>query len=498
MRILINALRRKRPSPILTDEDHTSFSSGGDHHHHHHHHEIVEEEEEDLDKENEVPTPRIGNKSSKAISSPSYNGDGIGVVGFHCAGDDDDDPTTREGIKESRDDGDDIGVELRRQSHSPDIESIYTEDFTQNSVVAYASRSRSVSDESEEESTDTNSFVASVDEVTEVSDDGVLRDDEGNPIDQTEVEEIMLRDEAGNIIDPRTLLLRDSFISDGDDEQDEEDNIDVLNYSSSWDHYLYERRSQESCIISSVSSDEILYEDEHQEVVYKNKNGIVSFVVDQGDEAADSDESIHLISSGSDDESTLGSDTIPDEENGGETASGVHNNKEEEANVQYEVDAENSKHSSCDTSSQEDGLKAPPSSPREKSAKYENEIRGRRRGRGGRCISSRHQQDEYVHVIFHNKLTTLEEEHRGDSSSDYTECNSVSEESEEQDNTAALLLAEKYIRARWEYSLQVMNLGCIGGGMSGALIDARDEINDMLRPSNTIPDDSSVEVEGEI
>ena len=101
-------------------------------------------------------------------------------------------------------------------------------------------------------------------------------------------------------------------------------------------------------------------------------------------------------------------------------------------------------------------------------------------------------------VIFHNKLTTLEEERRDDSPSDYTECNSVSEESEEQDNTAALLLAEKYIRARWEYSLQVMNLGCIGGGMSGALLDARDEINDMLRPSNTIPDDSSVEVEGEI
>ena len=484
MRILINALRRKRPSPILTDEDHTSFSSGGDHHHHHHHHEIVEDEE-DLDKENEVPTPRIGNKSSKAVSSPSYNGgDDIGVVDFYCA-DDDDDPTTREGIEESRDDGDDIGVELRHQSHSSEIESIYTEDFTQNSEVAYASRS--VSDELEEESTDTNSFVASIGEVTEVSDDGILRDDEGNPIDQTEVEEIMLRDEAGNIIDPRTLLLRDSFISDGDDEQDEEDNIDVINYSSSWDHYLYERRSQESCIISS------------EEVVYKNKNGRVSFVVDQGDEAADSDESIHLISSGSDDESTLGSDTISDEENGGETASGVHNNKEEEANVQYEVDAENSKHSSCDTSSQEDGLKAPPPSlPREKSAKYENEIRGLRRGRGGRCISSRHQQDEYVHVIFHNKLTTLEEERRDDSPSDYTECNSVSEESEEQDNTAALLLAEKYIRARWEYSLQVMNLGCIGGGMSGALLDARDEINDMLRPSNTIPDDSSVEVEGEI
>lgn len=53
--------------------------------------------------------------------------------------------------------------------------------------------------------------AASVSEVTEVSDDGILRDDEGNPIDPNEAEENMLRDDEGNIIDPKTLVLRDSF-----------------------------------------------------------------------------------------------------------------------------------------------------------------------------------------------------------------------------------------------------------------------------------------------
>lgn len=113
-------------------------------------------------------------------------------------------------------------------------------------------------------------------------------------------------------------------------------------------------------------------------------------------------------------------------------------------------------------------------------------------------------RDAYAHIMFHNRLSTLVEESQtieSMTSSGYEADIDPLWSSWSRPMNLSMSRSgsfdERFIQARWEYSLQVMSSGSFVN--NGALIDARDEINDMLIPTNPVSDNCSVDLEtGEI
>ena len=258
---------------------------------------------------------------------------------------------------------------------------------------------------------------SSLGEITAVSDDHMLRDDEGNPIDLDEAEENMLRDDEGNIIDPKTLVVRD-FLLDLSCESDEyyDDSGEKIN-----------PKELISCI------------DEHAPLAAEAVTD--SSTQSEGDEEGeDSDLRVLPLHEGTNTPLVL------------------------------TTEEELSKHSP----------------PRAVAKTYEDlESKGRRNNsssrrhkrRGHRRSSSLN--NEYVHIMFQNRLSTLDEESWGSNSS---RCSSPRNTGHDVDSESSRAhngrnrerspgsFDEKFIKARWEYSLQMMSCGMTLGD-NGAPID---------------------------
>ena len=393
--------------------------------------------DEEIDKENEKPAAKGNTKTDYGHHNPFYNAQSLtSFDGYDSKEEDNFLDLTQEmkiddHVKDSRGEMN-LGVVSCEETQGVDSIDEFTE---MSDEIALASVSES------EHSSDAAAAV-SVSEVTELSDDGILRDDEGNPIDPNEAEENMLRDDEGNIIDPKTLVRRDSFV----------------------DELL-------PCIA---------------------EQGRLPTGDDSKQSEEEADSGLRVIH--------LHEDSFP---------SRVLKNE-----------------------SPDDWYKEPPivkGRDEENCKNAESKVRRtaflrRRKRRDQRAFSMG--SDEYVHIIFHNKLSTLEEEswsnnHSTTSSADDADNESFRSLHSRKSMSLNGSFDEKFIRARWEYSLQVMNSGSHVN--SGALIDARDEINvswqldvflslchpcthflqmwsqDMLRPTNAGLDDCSVELEtGEI
>ncbi|KAL7529952.1 hypothetical protein ACHAXR_003239 [Thalassiosira sp. AJA248-18] len=320
----------------------------------------------------------------------------------------------------------DAHTELLAVSHSFDVnESI--DEFTEVSdEIALASIS-----ESEHSS---EAAAVSVGEVTEVSDDGILRDDEGNPIDPNEAEENMLRDDEGNIIDPKSLVLRDSF-------------VDI-----------------------SCEPDEF-YDVSGENIDWQN---LIACIYESGPRA-------------------ITDDNIP---------------REGEVDIGFRVvPLQESFPSHCYNRAPRDWFDKQPSSIplRDNDKRQHTETKGRRNSFSHRRRWQHRRfptgNDDYVHIVFHNKLSTLAEEswtkHLSGDDADTETLNSSGRRQRSHKLSSSGSIDEKFIIARWEYSLQIMRAGSFVN--NGALIDARDEINDIMRPANSVPDDCSIELEtGEI
>lgn len=394
--------------------------------------------DEEIDKENEKPRARRPDAKESKMLLPLCAGDDHHAPSLKSFDGDDSensfDPTLENYMKVNEQavgsgEESSIGEHFPSQSFHMN-ESI--DEFTEVSdEVALASIS-----ESEHSS---EAAAASVSEVTEVSDDGILRDDEGNPIDPNEAEENMLRDDEGNIIDPKTLVLRDSFVD--------------------------------------ISESDEYYDDDPGEII--DPKELISFIAEQGPLAITDDST-----------------------------------SEGEADSDFRViplHVESFPSHSYHHASQDNWLKEPPSplaycdgkSCKIKGTKERQSAFSRRRQhRDRRSFSTGN--GEYVHIMFQDKLSTLVEESwtvkrttSREDMADYELPWSSRSRPRSPKLGSSGSFDEKFILARWEYYLQVTNSGSFA--INGPLIDARDEINDMMRPSNTVPDDSSVEFEtGEI
>ena len=320
--------------------------------------------------------------------------------------------------------GEDIGAAIEvtlSDSTSFDDErkkgSFETNDGNDSELVAVASSS---------ESTILSNAAASVGELTEISDDGVLRDDEGNPIDPDEAELNMLRDDEGNIIDPKSLVVRD-FLLD-----------------------------------LSCESDEY-YDDEGEHV--------------------DPKELISCIG--------IGDARLPIV-----TDSSTHSEGEADADCEREVTARPLYEapsvepiSPAIQRNDRDIIEREPTptcSNNRDAQNYENnetKVRKsassnrRRRRRRSSAISA--SSDEYVHIMFNNRLSTLQEEQSlcspqntddsGDEADDESPAPSPRNRQQNLNSRGIGSFDEKFIKARWEYSLQMMNCG--GSNAIGAVID---------------------------
>lgn len=273
------------------------------------------------------------------------------------------------------------------------------------------------------ESTSLSNATVSVSELTEVSDDGILRDDEGNPIDPDEAEKNMLRDDEGNIIDPKSLVVRD-FLLDLSCESDEY-------YDDSGEHV--DPKDLISCI------------------------GI-------------GDARLPLV-----------------------TDSSTHSEGEADADCECEEhvrplhevpDIQPLSTSTQDTDSDAKQEPTPTYSSRETGTYEHNESKGRkgttssRRRRRRRSSGIPAANDEYVHIMFNNRLTTLPEESlcspqntddSGDEADDESPAPSPRNRQRSPRVNGIGSFDEKFIKARWEYSLQMMNCG--GSSAIGAVID---------------------------
>ena len=273
---------------------------------------------------------------------------------------------------------------------------------------------------SSSKSTVSNEVTAvSVSELTEVSDDGILRDDEGNPIDQNEAEKNMLRDDEGNIIDPKSLVVRD-FLLD-----------------------------------LSCESDEY-YDDEGEHIDPKELISCVG--IGQALTPIVTDSSTH-----SEGEADCQPEfrcqplqEMPDEILPTTSQGSYRDSKREPTPTCSTRDAEN----------------------------YENiETKGRKSGSSSRRQRRRKSSrtaangDEYVHIMFNNRLTTLEEEslcshHVDEDSGDEADDESPAPSPRSRQRSPRLngigSFDEKFIKARWEYALQMMSCG---SNAIGAVID---------------------------
>ena len=308
---------------------------------------------------------------------------------------------------------------------APSIERTDTED---SSGVGSVDSSAAGTQGSSAQATIAVSVTTSKTDYTDCTDDGILRDDEGNPVDLAEAEENMLRDDEGNIIDPKTLVTKESFL-ELCCEVDEycEPGSDSAQNESEIDEDTYVRFTIEAIVSEMVTrvagNDENCKDEDYTEPLkeYCNK------------EASATDETDH--------------DVDPSEAND---------------NVQPILGRVSSR------------------------PKRNGNASGRNRSRQVRWGIPSQQQgsDDTVHIMFNNKLSTLDEE-----ASCINDEDSAEEAEDEKSNISHnTTRSEKFIKARWDYSLQVMN----SETSTAQLIDARDEIDYMIQPKLFVPDDKSV------
>ena len=315
---------------------------------------------------------------------------------------------------------------------TPSIERTGTEDSGEGSMDSSAADTQG----SSAQATLAMSVTTSKTDCTDYTDDGILRDDEGNPVDLAEAEENMLRDDEGNIIDPKTLVTRESF-------------LDLC------DEYCEDH-------IHTLGADNAQDESEIDEDTY------VRFTI----EAIVSEMITHIEGN---DQSNLNSETCNEEDYEEPLKEGC--NKEASANEIDEAD-ENE-----DPNEADDNVE--PTLGRGLKPKRNGNASGRNRSRQIRWGRACPQQgaDDTVHIMFNNTLSTLDEE-----ASCIIDEDSAEETEDEKSNMShKSTRSEKFFKARWNYSLQVMR----SEASTAQLIDARDEIDDMIRPK-FVPDDRSV------
>ena len=355
-------------------------------------------------------------------------------------------------------------------------ETIADDDYTESSdEVALAGISVSVSDSTDDSSEAAAASVSEFTAVTEVSDDGILRDDEGNPIDPNEAEVNMLRDTDGNIIDPKTFLQRETDL----DDTEEEDEYDIEEDAS-------EEAAAGLCSLFSLHD---IMDSTKESMEEENDDCNDPALLDIGFGTAIEEDASYEAAAGF---RSLFSDSIEE----GEVDSSEEPSKDE---VQHRDESispigqrDETARSQSDMSNIDSCLGDVRSQlPLQEDYKIEDRrttISSRRRKRrgGGRT------RIEYVHVMFHNRLNRIEEE------------SSILEEADDESLSSTQSMStcgsfdEKFIGARWEYTLQITNLGSFTN--NGVMVYARDEINDMLREEleTVLQDDDEKTVEGEI
>lgn len=263
---------------------------------------------------------------------------------------------------------------------------------------------------------------------TESTDDGILRDDEGNPVDLSEVEDNMLRDEEGNIIDPKTLVMREPFLDLCCERDEYCDNLT----DAEIDHDTYVRVTLEA-IVSEM----------------------ITFIEE---EACNKEDSRDTSNEGCNEECTKEID---------------------EANTERDQEQE-------PRSESDDNLEPLPGFGHgtRTSRSYYAAGKSRRRIRRGKAFA-RQANDDTVHIMFNNILSTLVEE---EASGSIGEDSADKSDDEKSNISHKSTRSEKFIKARWSYCMQVMK----SEASTAPLLDARDEIDDMIRPKEQIPDDLSV------
>ena len=274
---------------------------------------------------------------------------------------------------------------------------------------------------------------------TDYTDDGILRDDEGNPVDLAEAEENMLRDDEGNIIDPKTLVTKESFLDLCCECDEYEDHIHTIGANSAQDQSEIDEDTYVRFTIEAVVSEMItcLEENAQSELITEPDNVEVY------------------------------QEPLKEGCNTESTATDIEEADEDE-----------------DPSEASDNVE--PTLGRVTRSRRNGNVSGRNRSRHIRWGRAPPQQgaDDTVHIMFNNTLSTLVEVASGSVDEDSTE----ETEDEKSHVSHKSTRSEKFFKARWNYSLQVMR----SEESTAQLIDARDEIDDMIRPKERIPDDRSV------
>ncbi len=312
----------------------------------------------------------------------------------------------------------------------PDIARTDTEESGEGSVDSSAADTQG----SSAQATIAVSVMTSKTDNTDYTDDGILRDDEGNPVDLAEAEENMLRDDEGNIIDPKTLVTRD---------------LDLC------EDYCEE-------LMHAIGADGALNESEIDEDTY------VRFTIE-----AVVSEMVTLIETHHD-QSNLNDEICTEEDDTEPLKEGCNN----EASAIDEADEDEDEHQSEAYDNVQPTLGRGARPRRNCNASGRNRSRQIRWGRA----SPQQGADDTVHIMFNNTLSTLDEEASG-----IIDEESVEDTEDEKSNIShKSTRSEKFFKARWNYSLQVMK----SEASTEKLIDARDEIDDMIRPK--FLDDRSV------
>lgn len=332
---------------------------------------------------------------------------------------------------EAEDDQTSLGGDDEQLACVPDAEeapSIERRDTEDSSGVGSVDSSAAGTQGSSAQATIAVSVTTSKTDYTDCTDDGILRDDEGNPVDLAEAEENMLRDDEGNIIDPKTLVTKESYL-ELCCECDEycEPGSDSAQNESEIDEDTYVRFTIEAIVSEMVThvagNDENCNDEDYTEPLkeYCNKEASAT---DETDDDVDPSEANDNV------QPTLGRVSSRPKRNG--NASGRNRSRQ----VRWGIP------------------------PQQQGA------------------------DDTVHIMFNNKLSTLDEE-----ASCINDEDSAGEAEDEKSSISHnTTRSEKFIKARWDYSLQVMN----SETSTAQLIDARDEIDYMIQPKLFVPDDRSV------
>ncbi|KAL7439553.1 hypothetical protein ACHAXM_006770 [Skeletonema potamos] len=318
---------------------------------------------------------------------------------------------------------------------APCIERTDTEDSGESTVDTSAGGTQ----DSSAHATIAMSVTTNKTDSTDYTDDGILRDDEGNPVDLAEAEENMLRDDQGNIIDPKTLVTRESYLDLCCEEFCETQSHAIIRAENAQDECeidedTYVRFTLEAIIsemITSIeerdprnrSSETCSMEDYEKPLKEGSNKGACTKEIDEADQDQEPNEAY---------------------DNLGPVIGQVSRTR------------------------------------RTSNASARHRSRQTRRGR----TSPQQGADDIVHIMFNNTLSTLVEVASGSIDEESAE-ETEDEKSHISHNTTR---SEKFFKARWNYSLQVMRREA----STAQLIDARDEIDDMIRLKERIPDDRSV------